>query len=413
MVPKGWRLMKIGQLVEETKEVCGPSYHLPVFSVTKDRGVVLQSEKFKKRIASSDTSKYRRLPKGHFAYDPMSLYYGAIGWQRLCEEGIVSPAYITFRALDLVEPHFLWMLFKSAGLQSEFVRNTYGGNLDGKRKKTDWRSFCGIEVPLPDLYEQRAIVERLSAIDAAIEKTNAVIEQTKRLKQGLLQELLTRGIGHTKFKMTEIGKIPESWTMKPLAELGEVRSGVAKGKKQIRDPVELPYLRVANVQDGHLALSEIKTIIVSRSDVVRYSLQTGDVLLTEGGDIDKLGRGCVWNGEIELCLHQNHVFAVRCDSSALNPKFLSLLASSAYGKRYFLSCAKQTTNLASINSSQLRAFPVLLPKMKEQECIVEYVSGLESALTQAEYELATLHRMKSQVAGDLLRGHIRVLREVQ
>src|SRR5690606_4567437 len=97
----------------------------------------------------------------------------------------------------------------------------------------------------------------------------------------------------------------------PLHEVAEVRTGLAKGKANLKDPVELPYLRVANVQDGHIDLTQVKFILVERSQIERYSLRTGDILMTEGGDFDKLGRGDVWQGQIPVCLHQNHVFAVR------------------------------------------------------------------------------------------------------
>jgi type I restriction enzyme, S subunit len=117
--------------------------------------------------------------------------------------------------------------------------------------------------------------------------------------------------------------------------------------------IELPYLRVANVQDGYLDLSEIKSVAVLKSEVDRFSLQTGDMLMTEGGDFDKLGRGTVWRGQISPCLHQNHIFRVRPTRGAILPDFLASVTASSHGKWYFLVSSKQTTNLATINSTQL------------------------------------------------------------
>jgi type I restriction enzyme S subunit len=146
-----------------------------------------------------------------------------------------------------------------------------------------------------------------------------------------------------------------------LSKVGTVQTGLAKGKVANGEALELPYLRVANVQDGHLDLRVIKTVTVSAKDAPRFSLQPGDVLFTDGGDFDKLGRGTVWHGEIPNCLHQNHVFTVRPSPSKLLPEFLAALASSAHGRRYFQLSSKQSTNLASINSTQLKEFPVPLP----------------------------------------------------
>lgn len=166
------------------------------------------------------------------------------------------------------------------------------------------------------------------------------------------------------------------WKHKKLADVAQVQTGIAKNKEQVLvDPVEIPYLRVANVQDGHLDLSEIKTIAVESSRVDRYALEDGDVLMTEGGDFDKLGRGAVWRNQITPCLHQNHVFAVRVNRKHLLPEFLAAYCAAAPGRRYFLACSKQTTNLASINSSQLKELPLQLPSLDEQRRIVRVLDA--------------------------------------
>ncbi|HCX79282.1 MAG TPA: restriction endonuclease subunit S [Firmicutes bacterium] len=177
---------------------------------------------------------------------------------------------------------------------------------------------------------------------------------------------------------------PKGWRKLPLADVATIQTGIAKGARKAQAPVEIPYLRVANVQDGFLDLSEIKTIEVDRSRIERYLLQHGDVLLTEGGDFDKLGRGSVWRGEIGKCVHQNHVFVVRTNPEVLLPEYLSILTGSSYGKSYFRKCSKQSTNLASMNSTQLKAFPVLLPSISEQSSIVESLSHWDQAINKTE-----------------------------
>lgn len=104
--------------------------------------------------------------------------------------------------------------------------------------------------------------------------------------------------------------------------------------------------------------------------------------MTEGGDPDKLGRAALWAGEIEACVHQNHVFKVRSDRARLSPAYLRALAGSAYGKAYFLSVAKKTTGIASINKTQLSAFPVPLPPLPLQQAFERRVQAVESILSQ-------------------------------
>ncbi|QDI05614.1 restriction endonuclease subunit S [Xanthomonas cerealis pv. cerealis] len=198
--------------------------------------------------------------------------------------------------------------------------------------------------------------------------------------------------------------LPEGWSRQPLHEVAEVRTGLAKGKTGLLDPVELPYLRVANVQDGFIDLSEVKMIAVERHQIDRYSLKQGDILMTEGGDFDKLGRGAVWDGTLDPCLHQNHVFAVRAKPDSVNPLFLSALSGSEYGRTYFLSCAKRSTNLASINSSQLKAFPVLLPPIAEQNRIAHILSTWDQAIATTDRLLKNSQKQMDILLRDLTLG---------
>ncbi len=196
--------------------------------------------------------------------------------------------------------------------------------------------------------------------------------------------------------------IPAKWKKLPLDHVAHVQTGLAKGKKDIKNPHTLPYLRVANVQDGYLDLSIIKSIEVEESNIERFLLKPGDVLLTEGGDFDKLGRGAIWQGEINPCLHQNHIFVVRTKNDFLMPEFLSQLTGSAYGKSYFLKCSKQSTNLASINSTQLKEFPVLLPPLTEQKKIVETIHAWNCAIEKTERLIAAKGKRFSWLAHTLV-----------
>ena len=132
------------------------------------------------------------------------------------------------------------------------------------------------------------------------------------------------------------------------------------------------------------------------------------MLLTEGGDFDKLGRGSVWRGQIVPCMHQNHIFRVRPSRDAIVPDFLATVTASSHGKRYFLISSKQTTNLATINSTQLKAFPVPLPSLAEQERIVSRFSAVDAQLQYEQRLLGKLRKTKTGLMQDLLTGKVRV-----
>ena len=277
------------------------------------------------------------------------------------------------------------------------------------RQRVPVNVFADFEVGVPRLPEQRKIAAILSSVDDAIEKTQAVIDQVQVVKRGLMQELLTRGLPgrHTRFKQTEIGTIPWEWELKKLSEVASVQTGLAKNTANA-GPLSVPYVRVANVQDGFLDLTEMKAVNVREDALSRYQLKPGDVLFTEGGDADKLGRGTVWNGEIELCLHQNHIFVAR-PLGNIRPMFLSLYRGSPRGKSYFLNCSKQTTNLASMNSTQLKNLPLPVPRLDEQDGIADRLGAIDSRLSCEEKCLGGLGRLKSALMSVLLTGELRVI----
>jgi type I restriction enzyme S subunit len=166
--------------------------------------------------------------------------------------------------------------------------------------------------------------------------------------------------------------------------------------------VELPYLRVANVQDGYLDLREVKTVRLPAATVEKYVLRPGDVLMNEGGDFDKLGRGAVWQGEIDPCLHQNHVFKVRPRRLVLSSEYLAAVSASSYGKAFFVLASKQSTNLASINATQLRAFPIPKPEYDEQERIVEAIRRHSAHRQMLMSQATKLEAMRQGLLSDLL-----------
>jgi type I restriction enzyme, S subunit len=276
-------------------------------------------------------------------------------------------------------------------------------------------------IPAFPYAKQQKIAHILKTIDQTIENTEALIEKYQHIKAGLMHDLFTRGIGADGklrppreqapelYQQTPIGWIPKEWSVRQLAEFSDICSGVTLGSKKAPDQtISVPYLRVANVQDGYLDLSDVKEIMVNRKTFDSLLLQAGDVLMNEGGDFDKLGRGTVWQGEITPCIHQNHVFRVRTNAQVLRHYFLAYWSQSAYGKKYFVLSSKQSTNLASINSTQLKKFPVALPSLYEQTQIEERVDAVNLKITFLNSELEKFKNQKYGLMHDLLTGKVPV-----
>ena len=259
----------------------------------------------------------------------------------------------------------------------------------------------------PLIEEQAAIARTLDAVDTALERNRLSVECARQCHHSLLHELLQRGFSPTQDRRRSY---PKHWRVVRVDEVANIGSGLTLGKDVSGlKTVKLPYLRVANVQDGHLNLATVKTVAVLVDEVPKFRLEAGDVLMTEGGDIDKLGRGTIWEGQIPNCLHQNHVFRIRPNRELLEPGYYALVVESDIAKSYFSRVAKRTTNLASTNKMQVRAFQFPMPPTtSEQRQIVE-VMALEQSLSQALSSKETaLRALKKSLMHDLLTGKVRV-----
>ncbi|MCP4600305.1 MAG: hypothetical protein GY847_07195 [Proteobacteria bacterium] len=207
-------------------------------------------------------------------------------------------------------------------------------------------------------------------------------------------------------------ELPEGWCWTKLEELATIKGGLTKGKKrQSKDKLlNVPYLRVANVQRGYLDLTEVKTIVATESEIDDLHLIRGDILFNEGGDRDKLGRGWVWDDEIDLCIHQNHVFRARLIREDVVPQFISHYGNSQTAQIYFLRTGKQTTNLASINMTQLKALPLPLAPLEEQIELVRMVDlhflGAAESHGAATVMKELLTRLNQSILAKAFRGKL-------
>lgn len=418
VIPQDWEIVRTKSLYCSAKEIAGDRADdferlaltlNGVIKRSKEDSVGLQPEKF---------SGYQILKKGELVFKLIVLENVATSRVGLSPyTGIVSPAYIVLskqsRAKDLV---VRYSMYHFLSMWQREVFNQMGDN--GVRSSLNAKELLNIPHPFPSIYEQKRIVTFLDAqcaeIDAVLEKTRASIEEYKKLKQAVITQAVTKGIrGDRPMKdsgIEWIGDIPAEWRKTQLRHCAAIKSGITLGKKYEKTDslVERPYLRVANVQDGYVDLSVLTTIEVTQDEDLKYRLRAGDVLMTEGGDRDKLGRGCVWHGEIEPCLHQNHIFAVQTSKDTLLPEFLEYLTVSDVGRSYFDVTAIKTTNLACTSSSKVLAFTIPLPSVEEQAEIVEALNtkcaGIDALVAKKQQYLTEIENYKKSLIYEYVTG---------
>ena len=165
-----------------------------------------------------------------------------------------------------------------------------------------------------------------------------------------------------------------NWPEVKLNLIADIVSGITKGRKIKEDKLfEVPYMAVSNVKDGYIDWTTVKTILATSTEIKQYRLMPEDVLMTEGGDPDKLGRGAIIHNPPKDCIHQNHIFRVRLKQNFLLPEYMAQYLQHQRSKIYFLKCAKQTTGIASINMRQLSALPILMPPIELQNEFTSFI----------------------------------------
>lgn len=361
-----WPTRRLGEVLQHRKEFVViddlETYKRPRVQLHA-KGIVLRDEV---PGALIKTKKQQVCRAGEFLVAEIDAKVGGVGIVPPSLDGaIVSSHYFLFTLRESkLDRRFLEFFIRTPAFRDQI--EAQGSTNYAAIRPADVLNY---EIPLPALPEQRRIVARIEGLAVHI-------EEARGLRRAAVHEAVALVASRAESVFT--GAAAQRWPARHLEEVTEIRSGVTLGRRLRGRTIQLPYLRVANVQDGHLDLSEIKEVEVLESEADKWTLQTGDLLLTEGGDWDKLGRGTVWRGEIPRCIHQNHIFRVRPRKEELLPEFLAALVGSPVGKAYFQAASKQTTNLASINQQQLKAFVVPQPPLPEQGRIVAELNALQA-----------------------------------
>lgn len=379
-LPLGWNWAAFGDVARVAARLVDPALHQELPHVAPNHIESGTGRLLPHGTVAHDgvTSAKHRFFQGQLLYSKIRPYLAKVVFADF--EGLCSADMYPIETS--LEPRYLkwWML------TDEFTRLAAGEQARTVLPKINKASLVRLPVPVPKLAEQRRIVEiledHLSRLDAAAEQLRLARGRVASLEQQTFRHELTGGLlAKVPSSLPTSGcddgslpDLPEGWAWRRLQDLAEVAGGVTKDAKKQSDVEvpEWPYLRVANVQRGRLDLSLITRIRVLEVKARSLFLEEGDVLLNEGGDRDKLGRGWVWEGQIEQCIHQNHVFRARVVNRVIEPRLLSW-AANTFGGPWCESNGKQSTNLASISLSKIRLMPVPVPPCSVQSQLVQRI----------------------------------------
>lgn len=418
-LPEGWAWARLGDLVEVRREKAhpDPESRLPFVGMDDVPTASLSIEKFGN--FSEMRSAGNKFYPGDILYGRLRPYLNKVVVPDF--EGAASGEFITMRPKNGLEARFIQMAMHSRRFVNEATRDT-----TGDRPRVGYPKIASIEIPVAPSREQQRIVARVDELFTEIADGETTLARARTdldtWRRALLKAAVTgeltrdwreqigsdetgfdvldrvaearranmptrlraRRLKEEKLVIQDLPTLPQGWAWARLGDIGEIVGGVTVDKKRKADsPTEVPYLRVANVQRGYLALDEMKSIVVDRNVAASLTLQRGDILLNEGGDRDKIGRGWVWEDQIEDCIHQNHVFRVRLYDRAINPFFVSHYANEL-GRRFFVENGRQTTNLASINLTKVSQLPVPIGPIAEMQEAMRILDELLLAVEDVE-----------------------------
>ena len=359
---------RLGDYIQEYSVRNKSGEDIPVYSITNSQGFC--RDYFSKEVASKDKTSYKIVPRGCFAYNPSRINVGSVDWQRDEERVIVSPLYNVFSVSPEIDQQYLYYYLKSSATSYRIKEVATGSVRDNLRLSM----LYDFMIELPSLDVQRQIVSNLDLLASIIRQRNQQLTKLDELIKARLVEMF----GDMLLNSLE-------WPEKPLEGLADIVSGITKGRKTTETGlIEVPYMAVSNVKSGYIDWTTIKTILATKQEIEQYRLMPDDILMTEGGDPDKVGRGAIIKNPLKDSIHQNHIFRVRLDKSELLPAYFAEYLQHQKAKRYFLGCAKQTTGIASINMRQLRALPVLIPPLPLQNQFAAFVAEVDKSKLFAE-----------------------------
>lgn len=182
----------------------------------------------------------------------------------------------------------------------------------------------------------------------------------------------------------DLPKLPEGWVWTSLGTVAHVLGGITKHARRKSLPLQVPYLRVANVYAGEFRLQDVATIGVTNDELDRSLLKKGDLLIVEGnGSRDQIGRVALWEGSINPCVHQNHLIRVRPTSPALS-RWLLLWLMSPYGRSLIEKVASSSSGLYTLNITKVSSLPIALAPLAEQYRILAAAGGVSSVTDELD-----------------------------
>ena len=309
------------------------------------------------------------------------------------EGATASTGFTVLRAsTGSLDPRYLYYWVRASDFVAYLVERATGASYPAVSDPI----VKSARIPLPPLDEQRRIAAILDQADALRRKRREAIQLTEELLRSAFLEMFGDPVTN-----------PKGWPIVELATVAEIQGGLQVSHKRSVNPIEVPYLRVANVYRGRLDLAEIKEMRVTSRELARVRLIRGDLLFVEGhGNPDEIGRAAVWDGAVPDCVHQNHLIRVRLKPNTLLPEFVGSLVNSDAGRRQLQRMGKTTSGLNTLSSRQIRSLRIMVPPIEDQEAFARFAAKLNRVASTLEQDRLQASNLFNSLVQRAFRGEL-------
>jgi type I restriction enzyme S subunit len=408
-IPKGWEVVSLGDnryfeiLPSGVKEFKGKKLYLSTKCIERNRIVNVESEiTFSNRPSRANMQPVVNSVWFAKMKNTIKVYAFTEENSEEAEKYILSTGFCGIKCKEKITTKYLEQFF-----MSDFFNKLKDSLVTGSTQQ-DIKNKIVAKIPiiLPSLKEREEIVNVLSTIDKAIQKVDEIIAKTERLKKGLMQKLLTKGIGHKEFKDTEIGRIPKEWEVVRLKEVViDVKSGFASGR---RDENGILQLRMDNIEpEGWINIEKGVKVPIPK-DVEEYILKNGDILFNNTNSVDLIGKTAIFRGEFSRCVYSNHLTRIRVNPNKVVPEWVLYLLIRKWELGVFKAICHRHVHQAGINNEDLLRLKIPLPPLQEQSEIVSILLVCDKKLRLERKRREKLERIKKGLMNDLLTGKKRV-----
>ena len=414
-LPEGWKCVPLGELLREVdvRQTDLPKTEtnaLEVLSLTKNDGLILQSVRFGKRIATEDTSKYKVVREGQIVYNPYVIWEGAVHALRKHRAGLVSPVYPVW---ETVEPDggFVDYVLRTPPLIDAYNRVCSGAV--NRRRSIRQGAFTGIKLTVPSLPERRAIAEVLRTVQGAKASTEKVIAATRQLKASLMKHLFTYGpvpLSQTEVsKSTDMRAGPQRWQSAKLGELVAEgpQNGLYKPQTDYGDGTQI--LRIDDYpNEGGVVTGAARRVTLSAGEERLYGLRPGDLLINRVNSLSHLGKTALVGKLEEPVVYESNTMRFSVDRGKVLPEFLYRFLCFEPTREAMRGMAKRAVAQSSINQGDVSSLSVPLPPLGEQGQIAMQLEAVDAKLAAEEQRREALDTLFKSVLHHLMTGKLRL-----